>query len=95
MASLRPHNTEKKVVAGAAGGGAGGVFSTCVLWLLGVTIWGAPATADAAVEAVAAVPVPVSGVVWLVTPALAAFGGGFWADHTPRPDRENDAQSRR
>lgn len=77
---------EQKVKAGAAGAAGGGVVSTAVLWLAGGLIWGAPLDAAHVQDAIAAVPVPVAGVVMLLVPAVVAFAAAFQAEHTERPD---------
>lgn len=71
-----------KVLAATVGGGAGATVAAFLLWLLGVLAWGAPATADAATAAVAAVPAPVAGVVLLGVSAAGAFIAGYWKTET-------------
>lgn len=65
-----------KVIASAAGAGAGATVSSLVVWVLGVTFWGAPTSAQAADQAIAAVPGPVSGIVVLAVTVVssALFG---------------------
>lgn len=77
---------ELKVVAAAAGGGAGAALTNFVDWLLGVVIWHAPNGADQAGTAVAAVPGPVSNLTGVVLAAALGFAGGYIVPHTPRPD---------
>ena len=77
---------ETKVVAGTAGAGAGAVVSQFVLWLLGCWAWGASWAADKAVDAVAAVPGPVSGLIVLVVTVIGSYVFGWLAPHTHRPD---------
>jgi len=76
---------EAKVIAAIAGGGLGGAVAQFLLWLLGVLVWHASNTADAATVATAAVPGPVS----MLLVALIAAGGaglaGYAAPHTSRP----------
>ena len=76
---------EAKVIAAIAGGGLGGAVAQFLLWLLGVLVWHASNTADAATVATAAVPEPVS----MLLVALIAAGGaglaGYMAPHTSRP----------
>lgn len=79
---------ETKVVVGAAAGGIGGALGSFLLWLLGVTIWHAPAAAGSADAATAAVPAPVAGLLLTVLPAVLALIGGWLAPHTHRPDLE-------
>lgn len=51
-------------------------MSSLIVWLLGIGIWGAPATASAVDQAAAAVPAPVSAIVVLaVTVATSAVFG--------------------
>jgi len=77
--------TESKVFGGTIGSGAGTVVTTFVLWVLGVLVWGAPSASDASVQAVAAVPGPVSAFIGLILIVGGAFVGGWLAKHTPRP----------
>lgn len=71
-----------KAIASTAGAGVGTAVSTFVTWILGVTVWGASSSAPAAVDAVAAVPGPVAGMIMLVIPAaLAAIAG--WKVNDP------------
>lgn len=65
-----------KVIASAAGAGAGATVSSLLVWLLGVTVWAAPATAQSVDQATAAVPAPVAAFVTLVVTVVgsAAFG---------------------
>jgi hypothetical protein len=68
--------TSPKVIASAAGAGAGATVSSLLLWLLGITVWHQPATAGAVDQAMAAVPSPVSAIVVLaVTVASSAVFG--------------------
>jgi hypothetical protein len=77
---------ETKVIAAAAGSGAGAALASFVLWLLGVTAFHASPAADAAAKAVASVPEPVGGIVGIgLTVALTALAG-YLAPHTARPD---------
>ena len=77
---------ETKVVAGTAGAGAGAVVSQFVLWLLGCWAWGASWAAEKAVDAVAAVPGPVSALIVLVITVIGAYIAGWLAPHTHRPN---------
>lgn len=79
---------EVKVVAGAAGAGAGAVISQFVVWLLGCWAWGASWSADKAVAAVSAVPAPVADLVLLTVTVIGAYIAGYKAPHTHRPDPE-------
>lgn len=77
---------ETKVIAAASGAGAGAIIGSFLTWLIGVTVFGASATAQSAVLAVAAVPGPVAGLVVLVVTVAGSAAGGFLAPHTSRPD---------
>lgn len=99
----------KTLTGGTVGSGIAGVFATVVVWLLGVTVWGASADADSYQKAVTAVPLPVSAVVLvLVTgvgtyvaryatetlPELAkAFDEADWADFGNDEPAEDEAES--
>ena len=82
---------EGKVWASTVGGGAGATVSTFVIWLLGVLVWGADSTAEAATDAVAAVPFPVIGIVGLAITVGGIFAGGYLAKHSPRPPEKAPA----
>lgn len=75
MATENP--VSPKVIAASAGAGAGGVISTFVLWLLGVTYWHEPNGADNVAKALAAVPSPVAAIITLVIGALVAAVAGW------------------
>jgi hypothetical protein len=77
---------ESKVYGGTIGTGAGAVISAFVVWLLGVTVWGAPPDSPGATEALAAVPSPVAAIVGLLITVGGSFVGGYLARHTPRPE---------
>lgn len=77
--------TETKVVAGAAGSGAGAALGTFTLWLLGVTVWHVPNTADKAGDAIGAVPTPVAALLLLVVSAFGSYLAGYLAPHSFRP----------
>lgn len=79
---------ETKVIAGAAGGGGGAAVASFTLWLLGVVFWSAPAAADHAGDAVAAVPSPVAVLVGVVLTAAGGFLSGYAAPHTNRTATE-------
>jgi hypothetical protein len=76
---------EGKVWAGTVGSGAGATVSAFTLWLLGVTIWHAPSTSEAAGIAVTSVPLPVAGIVALLITVGGTFVAGYMAKHTVRP----------
>jgi hypothetical protein len=73
---------ESKVVAAATGSGVGAAAGTFVLWVMGITIWHVPNTADRAAEAVGAIPSPVSTLVLVVIAAIGSAVGGWLAPHT-------------
>lgn len=77
---------ESKVKAGALGAAAGTALGGAALWLLGVTVWDAPNTAESANDAMAAVPGPVAAVVLLGVSYATSFAAGYRAKHTRRPD---------
>ena len=77
---------ETKVVAGAAGAGAGAVISQFLVWLMGCWAWGADWAASKAVDAVAAVPAPVADLVLLTVTVVGAWFAAYRAPHTHRPD---------
>jgi hypothetical protein len=66
---------EAKVIAAAAGAGAGGILSAFVLWLLNTYAFADHHT-----------PAPVAAVVQLTVTVALAFAGGWNAPHTLRPD---------
>lgn len=77
---------ETKVIAATAGGGAGAVVGTFLLWIMGAGLWHAGWSAEQAVAATSAVPGPVAALVPLLVTVAGAFLGGYLAPHTPRPD---------
>lgn len=76
---------EGKVWASTVGAGAGTVTAGFLTWLLGVSLWGAPSDAAHAVQAVQAVPAPVSLMLGLALSVGATFMAGYQAKHTDRP----------
>jgi len=82
------HNIEAKVYAAAVGTGTGAIVAAFITWILGVTVWGAGFDATSATDAIAAVPGPVVGVIGLAITVGGSFLGGYAADHTTRPDLE-------
>ena len=79
---------ESKVVAAAAGSGAGLAATAFVDWLLGVTVFGASNTAAKAADALAAVPAPVSAIVGIIITVGSTFLMGYAAPHTDRTEEE-------
>lgn len=77
---------ESKVKASAVGAGAGAAVGSAVLWLLGVLVWDAPNSAEAANDAMAAVPGPIAAVVLFGVASAVSFLAGRAARHTFRPD---------
>ena len=77
---------ESKVIAAAAGSGLGAALSAFLLWVVGVTAFGASSTADQVPKALAAVPEPVGALLAILVAIVGAFIGGYAAPHTSRPD---------
>lgn len=75
---------ETKVIAAAAGSGAGAAVGGFVIWLLGVLVWHAPDSAGATEKAVASVPSPVAVLVTLALSVIGAAIAGYQAPHTDR-----------
>ncbi|MFI6760597.1 hypothetical protein ACIBF5_15825 [Micromonospora sp. NPDC050417] len=74
-----PPRTETKVKAAAtAGAGAAAVITPFAVWLIDLLAFNGDAPPD--------VPLPVVGVIGLIVTGLAAWGAGYWAKHTARPD---------
>lgn len=70
-----------KVIAAAAGAGAGATLGTLLLWIIGAAAFGGGWSADQAMTAVASVPGPLAaGVLLAVTIAGAALPGYSVAD---------------
>lgn len=88
-----PTPVENKVWAGTIGGGAGAAIATFVIWMFGVTVWNVVASADNADDAIAAVPFPVVGIVYLLLSTGGTFLAGYLAKHTPRPAPETEAEA--
>ncbi len=80
----KPSPIEAKVYAATIGGAAGSQIAAFLLWLVGVTLFGAPVTSAEADAAIAAVPGPVATFVRLLVTAGCTFAGGYLARHTPR-----------
>lgn len=80
----RFHPTEPKVVAST---GAASVGTGFLLWLLGVTLFGGSPAAGSAMDAIAAVPAPVS----LFVAAGVTFAAGWLAPHVERYRPEHAA----
>ena len=74
------------MIAATAGSGLGAAVSAFLLWLLGVTAFGASSNADQVAKAVAAVPEPVGALLAILIAIGGAFVGGYAAPHTSRPD---------
>ena len=86
-----------KVVASAAGAGAGATVSSLILWILGVAIWDVPATASSAPAAVASVPSPIAGLIVLVVTVVSAAVPGYRTTdplRMPARNPEADAKSK-
>lgn len=92
-AAITPAPVETKVALQAGGGTLGAALSAFIAWLLGVVVWGVPFTAGHATDAMAAVPLPVSGLLTvLLTIGLGAYAG-YKAPHTERPDLVESGQT--
>lgn len=76
-ATKRP--VQRKVYAAAAGAGFGPVVSAFLLWLVGCLFFDGSWDAGSAVDAAAAVPVPLSGVILLAVGYLSALVPGYQA----------------
>lgn len=72
---------EPKVVAAITGAGGGAAVATFLDYVIGVTIYGADATANAGADAVAKVPAPVTGIIAIL---LAAIGAGVLGYRAPK-----------
>lgn len=71
--------TEPKVWSATGGAGLGSALALFVVWALDQIFWNGDAPPD--------VPGPVSGLVWIAVPTLAAFFAGRLAPHVERlPD---------
>lgn len=79
---------ESKVYAATIGGAAGAAVAAFLLWVVGVSFFGADTAAAASEAAVAAVPGPVAQFLRLLVTAGCTFLGGYMARHTVRPDLE-------
>jgi len=79
---------ESKVIAAAAGSGAGVAAITFIDWLLGVVVFGASSSASKAADALAAVPAPVSVIIGILVTVTGTFFAGYSAPHTDRTAEE-------
>jgi hypothetical protein len=76
-----------KVVAGAAGAGFGQALAWLCLWVLGASVWRAGWSADAADNAIAAVPWPLAGFILVtLTVLLSAIPGYVTTDPARQAD---------
>lgn len=66
-----------KIVAAAAGAGAGAVVSQLAVWLIGAALFGGGWSADQVDNAIAAVPTPVYAFVVLVVTVIGAAVPGY------------------
>lgn len=80
----RFHPTEAKTYAAPIGGGIGFGLGQALLWLLGVTVWGADKSAIHNDAAIAAVPAVWTYVVGYGMTGLVAFAASWLAPHTSR-----------
>lgn len=77
--------TEPKVAAATGSAGLASLLATYIIWQLGVLVFGASSDASKALDAMAAVPYPVSGLLLALLPALGAYVAGWLAPHAARP----------
>lgn len=75
---------ESKVWSQLAGTGTGGVLSTLILWIIGVTAYNVPNTTEDAINAISAVPFPISGSITAVLALGLGLVSGYFAKHNPR-----------
>ncbi|MFI6332904.1 hypothetical protein ACIBBG_31935 [Micromonospora chersina] len=74
-----PSPIEAKVKAAAVGaGGSAAVITPAVVWMIDALWFNGDADPS--------VPLPLVGLVGLVVTGACAFGAGWWAKHTARPD---------
>ena len=66
-----------KVISAAIGAGAGTIISTAILWAIGAGLYDAGATADRVDNAIAAVPTPLSALVFLIVTVACTFLPGY------------------
>lgn len=86
---------ETKVIAAVAGTIGGGVLGKFILWLVAVLAFHAPPVADKAGAAIAAVPDPVSTLIFVLVAGLGTAIGGYSAPHSDpsRTETTTPAQS--
>lgn len=77
---------ETKVIAAGGSAPYGLALAAYVNWQLGVSVFGASKDAGKAVDAVAAVPAPLSVILGLVITGLVTYLGAYLAPHTSRED---------
>jgi hypothetical protein len=70
---------ETKVWAAVVGGGGGTVIGNALLWVLGVTAWGAPSDAGHSKAALDAVPPYISSLITLGVATIGTFAAGWYA----------------
>jgi hypothetical protein len=70
---------ETKVWAAVVGAGGGTVVGNALLWVLGVTAWGAPSDAAHSKVALDSVPPYISSLITLALATLGTFAGGWYA----------------
>jgi hypothetical protein len=75
-------NPEAKVVAGVAGTTFGGTLSGFIVWVLGITVWGASNKAVSQSLAVADVPIVVVLLVTVVITGFCTYVAAWLAPHT-------------
>jgi len=80
----RANPVEAKVLAATGGALGGSAVSSFALWFLGARVWHVGYAAGKASEAIAAVPAPVSGLVFAGLATLGTYVAGYRAPHTSR-----------
>lgn len=75
---------ESKVWTQFAGTASGGTLSALILWIIGVTVYHVPNTAEQATNAIAAVPLPISGPIGVALTLGLGLLGGYMAKHNAR-----------
>jgi hypothetical protein len=70
---------ETKVWAAVVGAGGGTVVGNAVLWILGVTGWGAPSDAAHAKVALDSVPPYIGSLITLALATIGTFAAGWYA----------------
>ena len=81
-----------KVISATIGAGAGTVLSTLILWLIGAGLYDQGWASERVDNAIAAVPTPLSAIVFLVITVAFTFLPGYQVtDPLRTPTRYEDA----